>query len=55
MVFACKNLNRSLFSVAPSVKQLGHALLERPGSELKQRCPCLDLSVLSGDGDCDSA
>lgn len=49
VVCACRNVNQSLFSVAPCLYQLSHVLFGCTGATLEQCCPCLVLHVLSGE------
>lgn len=53
VVCACRNVNRSLFSVALRLNQLSHVLFGCTGVNFEQCCPCLVLCVLSEEGSCD--
>ena len=49
VVCACRNVNHSLFSVAPCLHQLSHVLFGCTAATVEQGCPCLVLCVLSGE------
>lgn len=54
-VCACRNVNHSLFYVAPCLNLLSHVLFWARESTLEQGCSCLALCVLSGEKGCDKA
>lgn len=53
VVCACRNVNHSLFSVAPCLNQLSHMLFGCTRVTFEQCCPCLVLCVLSEEQGCD--